>query len=98
MEKVNYFLNKISNHEQLDNEDIYELLWDYKIETIEGESHRWQREITTIVKLGDRYFAIPWKRGLTERQEDDIENSYPYEVEPYEETIIVTKWRPKICE
>jgi hypothetical protein len=57
----------------------------------EGASYRWERAITTIIQIGNRYFAIPWMRGLTECQEDSFYDK-PYEVKPVKKTIVVTEY------
>lgn len=67
-----------------------------KVDEEEGDSGRWSQSIMTVVKLCDRFFAIDWERGLTERQENEFYNQ-PYEVEKntYEKTIMVTEWNQK---
>ena len=40
-----------------------------------------------IIKIKDKYYAIPWWRGLTEMQENSYWNSHPYEVIPKQKTI-----------
>ena len=92
----NEVLNKLENQISLGAGTIRALIWDYKVENIEGEDHRWQREISTIIKIKDRYFQINWMRGLTENQEDDFWEQ-PFEVYPktYQKTITVTDWIPK---
>ena len=67
---------------------------EYEVETIEGDEGRWTRYIETIIEVNGRLFSINWERGLTEYQE----NSYDYqpvEVERYQETVVVTKYRLK---
>ena len=48
---------------------------------IEGEDHRWQREVSTIIKTGDRYWRIDWMMALTENSDDDFWEQ-PVEVRP----------------
>ena len=62
---------------------------------MEGDEHRWTRDMQTIFAVGDRFFALDWSRGLTERQENEYWDQ-PYEVrkEQHEETIVVTNWVP----
>jgi hypothetical protein len=64
-----------------------------EVEVIEGDNHRWQQEMETIFKIGDRHFSICWMSGLTECQENDFYND-PVEVEAITKTIKVTKWKP----
>lgn len=65
------------------------------IEEIEGEDHRWDREIQTIFQAGGRYFSLCWRRGLTECQENEFWEQ-PIEVRKhtYQKTITVTEWKP----
>ena len=58
-------------------------------------SGRWYDYVTTILKMGDRYFAFDWCRGKTEMQDDDFDDSEYYEVVPKTKTITVTKYVPK---
>lgn len=68
---------------------------DYEVvDTIEGDCGRWTQHITTIFKDGNKFYALEWERGLTEYQEDEF-YWQPYEVEPYQETIVVTKYKTK---
>lgn len=56
---------------------------------------RWYDYVTTVLKMGDRYFAFDWCRGKTEMQDDDFDDSEYYEVVPKTKTITVTKYVPK---
>lgn len=51
------------------------------VTNIEGDDHRWQREVSTIIKTGDRYWRIDWMRALTETSENDFWEQ-PVEVRP----------------
>lgn len=88
-------VNKIQNGEELTEEELEKLVWNYGIESDYGENRRWARHVTSIVKLCDRYFSVGWEEGLTERQENEFYEQ-PYEVKKhiYEKTIIVTEWVP----
>lgn len=90
------FITKFDNKEGFTEDElekiIYEGIEEYEfIKTARGEDHRWQREMTEIFRIGDRYFAIDWMKGLTEYQ-DDAFDSQPYEVKPVEKTVIVTEY------
>lgn len=62
------------------------------IEDIHGDAHRWQREVTSIIKLEDgRYFAVEWMEGLTEMQENS-DYCQPYEVKLVTKTVEITSW------
>ncbi len=92
------FLEKFDAGYQFDEKELRKLLWDSDLEMAEEEEgceHRWTREMRTILKAGDRYFAIDWMRGLTEFQE----NEYPWqpvEVQhrQWEEVVIKHEWYP----
>lgn len=58
-------------------------------------SGRWEDFVTTILKMGNRYFAFDWCRGKTEMQDDDFDSSEYYEVVPKTKTITVTEYVPK---
>ena len=89
--EINTIENKILNGEELTETERKYCAWgeigEY-VEEIEGEDHRWNREIQTIFKIGEQYYAINWMRGLTEMQENEYWDD-PYKVERKEE--IVTK-------
>ena len=87
-------LIKIDNKEIFTEREIQTLIWEFKeVDSIEGVEGRWSRHMTTIVKLGDRFFSIDWERGLTERQ-DNYGFNQPEEVELEEKeiTIIQKQW------
>lgn len=89
-------LAKIDSGNELTERELSEVT-DYEVESEYGENRRWSRSVTTISKIGDRYFSINWENGLTESQE----NGYyyqPIEVQKktYEKTITVNvvEWVP----
>lgn len=90
------YITKIENHIPLTEEGLRTLVFFYSTEKEYGETHRWHREVTSIVKLGNRYFAVKWYQGLTEMQENEFFDQ-PYEVElkEYEKTITVKEWVKK---
>lgn len=59
------------------------------VDEIEGEDHRWTREMQTIFKIGEQYYAIDWMRGLTEMQDNEYWDD-PYKVERKEEIVTTT--------
>lgn len=91
-EKIMY--DKILAKENLDEDELSELVDEYSVVTEKGDTLRWTQLMTTIVKLMDKHFAIPWQKGLTEYQEN-VYLDQPYEVEEecYPKTIIVHEWR-----
>ena len=60
-----------------------------------SDSNRWYDYVTTILKMGDRYFAFDWNRGKTEIQDDDFDDAEYYEVVPGTKTITITEYVPK---
>lgn len=85
-------LNKIDSGNGLTEDELWELVCEYEIDKIEGDRGRWTQFVTTIVKLGDRLFSVDWQRALTEYQEHILDEQ-PEEVEKYEETVVVVKYR-----
>ena len=69
-----------------DEDDLIEI-----VETIPGEDHRWHREMTTILKCGNEYWAVLWMEGLTEMQENDFWDQ-PYRVKPVKRKVVVTEY------
>lgn len=59
------------------------------VEEIEGCDHRWTREMQTIFKIDEQYYAIDWMSGLTEMQENEYWDD-PYKVERKEEIVTTT--------
>lgn len=86
-------LRKLENKETLSEEDLWELTC-VSDEEIDGKEHRWQREISSIIKYNGKYYRIDWMRGLTENQENEFDNQ-PYEVVPQEKVITIKEWVKK---
>jgi hypothetical protein len=78
--------------EKLTESELIDFL-EFEVDIIEGGDRRWYRSITTISKIGDKFFAMEWDKGLTENQEDEFYNQ-PYEVELEEAVVTKTikKW------
>ena len=92
---IERILEKIDNGKTLLEHELQKLIWNYEIETDYGENGRWSRFVRTIVKLGERTFAVDWEQGLTESQPDEYHHQ-PVEVilRTYEKTITVNEWIP----
>lgn len=91
------FLEKFDNGEEFTEEELRDLTWQFaEEEIIYGENGRWTREVTTIFKIDDRYFALEWEEGLTEFQENGFYDQ-PYEVVLELKTEVITKkiWNKK---
>lgn len=93
---ANEFITKFDNKEDFTEEELKKIVF-YGMNGIdnswekEGGDHRWHREMTTIIQIGDRYFSFDWMKGLTEYQQDYFYDQ-PYEVKPVEKTVVVTEW------
>lgn len=76
--------------EELNEDDLKTLMWvGQVVDVIEGEEHRWTRDMTTIIEIDGELYAIEWDRGLTEYQEN-LYCSQPYRVVRKEKQITVT--------
>lgn len=65
---------------------------DYEfVDEIEGELNRWTKDMETIFRVGADYWCLPWRRGLTEYQENEFWDQ-PYRVIPETEQIVVTRY------
>lgn len=90
-------LEKIDSGVKLTERELRELCFEFnEVDRIEGDNRRWSRSVKSIIKLGEKYFAVEWEEGLTECQENEFYYQ-PYEVEEYtfEKTITVTEWKKK---
>lgn len=90
---VKKMLSKIDNGELLTSNELSKLVYDYDIDTQEGDDGRWVRGMYTVVELAGRYFGISWFKGLTEYQDNEFDYQ-PEEVERHEKVITVTEWLP----
>lgn len=84
-------INKIETKENLTEEELRTLVYEYDECTEYGDDHRWTREAFTVVKLCDRYFGIDWMKALTERGEDEFD-SQPFEVKQVEKVVVTKEW------
>lgn len=91
-DKIDIIENKILNNLKLTETERKYCAWgevgEY-VDEIEGEDHRWDREMKTIFKICEKYYAIDWRKGLTEMQENGYWDD-PYEVERKEEIVTHT--------
>ncbi len=91
-------MEKFLNGEKLTEEDRSNLAWgdfvdkgyEY-VDQIYGESGRWTQKMQTIFKYNGEYWAIDWRAGLTEYQENEY-LSNPYRVERKERVVTVVDW------
>lgn len=65
---------------------------------LDRETFRWWDEFTIIKKIGDKYFSYIWASANRDESIFDLGWCFDYdsliEVEPYEETVIQTKYKP----
>lgn len=89
-------LAKIDSEENLTENELKTLVYEYEVESEYGDNERWTRPVDTISTLGGRFFKTFWHEGLTEYQEDEFYDQ-PVEVEKkeYDKTIHVVEWVTK---
>lgn len=94
-EKGRRIFEDLQNGENLREDDLRYLVWNYEIDRENGENRRWSRTVTSIVEIGGKTYSIDWEEGLTECQENSFYDQ-PIEVRKheYEKTIKVTEWLP----
>lgn len=87
-------INKIKNKENFKEEEIKELLWSFpQVWEEEGYEHRWTKDVSTVVQIGEKFIRIDWSRGLTECQENEFwEQPYFVKQHKYTKTIEVEEW------
>lgn len=79
---------------ELSSDDISVLVYDMDGEDINGDEHRWCKDVKSIREIEKgKYIAIDWRKDLTEYQENEFP-SQPYYVKPRQCTTIVTIWEP----
>ena len=91
-------MEKFLNGEKLTEEDRYNLVWSslddegYEyVDQIDGSAGRWMQKMQTVFKYNGEYWAIDWRSGLTELQENEY-LSNPYRVERKERVVTVVDW------
>lgn len=87
---------KLQRQEKLSEEEIESLVWDgNRVYEEEGDDHRWQKEMFTVVKVENKFYGICWMKGLTECQENEYYEQ-PFEVACENKTEVVKKeiWKP----
>lgn len=79
--KGNKLLERVYNGEQnFEYNELSVLACEYdKFDLIEGDDNRWTKDMSTILKIDDKYFRIDWSCALTENQDSEF-HSQPYEV------------------
>lgn len=91
-------MEKFLNGEKLTEGDRANLAWgdivdegyEY-VDQIDGPSGRWTQKMQTVFKYNGEYWAIDWRSGLTEYQENEYPSN-PYRVERKERVVTVVDW------
>lgn len=91
--------DKILNHEELTEYELRQIAyedWEIEepiefVEEIEGDDHRWDREIKTIISVRGILYALDWRRALTEMQENGFYNQ-PYQVEKRTKIVEIAEY------
>lgn len=101
MEFMKNTINKIKNNEKLTERELKTLIFEYEYSTIEGDSSRWTKSMTTISRLEEEdgtehFYSTDWREGLTEMQENEFYYQ-PIEVFPKKayKIVEVTEWIKK---
>lgn len=82
------------SEEELENLEYAEEDWIARVEIIrDPETNRWTQNMTTILEVAGKYYALDWENGLTEYQEPFFYNQ-PYEVISRPIVTVTTKWVP----
>ncbi len=84
-------LSKIDNGEQLTEDELGTLVWEYSYETEELERYWCVTTMRTIVELNGRYFRINWSKGMVKQQPHEYD-CQPEEVE--KRVVTITRWLP----
>ena len=82
--------DKLQAKEELSERGLWVLVQEYGIESEEGDEGRWERHMTTISKVKDKFYRTYWSRGLTECQEDSYYDQ-PFEVKLEEKEVTITQ-------
>ncbi len=68
-----------------------ELFSDNLIEVIKRDDTRWSKNMTTVLEFDGELYAIDWRKGLTEQQENAF-HKQPYKVRKTERVITITDY------
>lgn len=82
---------KLNSGVELSESEINGLIYNFEeVYREEGEDRRWSRSVLSVIKIGDKLYAIEWEHGLTENQ-DDAFWEQPYEVELNTREVVIKK-------
>ena len=87
---------KLLSGETLSERDIRDLINEYEIEEIAGDSGRWTRFMTTIIQVDGVFYSIDWQQGLTEMQCDEyLDQPVKVRKHTYQKMVTVVEWLPE---
>ena len=87
---------KLLSGETLSEREIRDLINEYEIEEIAGDSGRWTRYMTTIIQVDGVFYSIDWQQGLTEMQCDAyLDQPVKVRKHTYQKMITVVEWLPE---
>lgn len=88
-----------------DPEDPYNYFFhegDGEFKVIDQESNgsgRWDEYMTTYLKgPSGQHYAIDWRSGLTEYQENSYDDPRPRKVKPVTKQVTITEWVPDVAD
>ena len=94
-------IEKIKNRKKLTEDELEELAFnsdfrgelfsDNLIEVIKRDDTRWSKNMTTVLEFDGELYAIDWRKGLTEQQENAFYKQ-PYKVRKTERVITITDY------
>ena len=61
---------KDPHNSDYEHQNVGSRVLDYEQYHIEGDDHRWDRDMTSYCLIGGRYFRLEWSKGLTEIQDN----------------------------
>lgn len=61
---MNDIIEKLKNGEELSEKEIKKLVYEGNfVDEIEGNDHRWQKKIQTIIDADGQLYAVDWLRA-----------------------------------
>ena len=82
---------KLENGEELSERELkYMDIYFSEVYREEGESGRWTKDVLSVFEVGDKKYALNWKEGLTEFQENEYWEQ-PYLVKLEEKEVVIKK-------
>lgn len=54
-------IERIDNKKEFEPDELYDIMAEYYVEEIEGNSSRWTQDIETIVEIEGKFYKIEWE-------------------------------------